>query len=316
MEDFKQILNKNIEKVKMQKSGFVSIIGKPNVGKSTLLNNLLNFKASIVSPKPQTTRVNIYGYLIHKNQNNEEVQIIFVDTPGYHKPLNELSEAMVKQVLTSLQDTDIILFIVDATNPLSEQDRYTINLFSNLDKTKILAINKIDKLPDKKAVLLTIEEYTNYNIFQEIVPISAIKKQNIDVLINVIDKYLPYRPHLQFDNLQPFLSNTNFYVSEIIREKLFNFTHQELPYKSAVVVEKIEERKNNVIYIAATIFVEKESQKAIIIGKQGNMVKKLGKLARQELEMLFNKKVYLDIWVKEKQNWTSNTDFLKSIGYL
>lgn len=300
----------------MQKSGFVSIIGKPNVGKSTLLNNLLNFKASIVSPKPQTTRVNIYGYLIHKNQNNEEVQIIFVDTPGYHKPLNELSEAMVKQVLTSLQDTDIILFIVDATNPLSEQDRYTINLFSNLDKTKILAINKIDKLPDKKAVLLTIEEYTNYNIFQEIVPISAIKKQNIDVLINVIDKYLPYRPHLQFDNLQPFLSNTNFYVSEIIREKLFNFTHQELPYKSAVVVEKIEERKNNVIYIAATIFVEKESQKAIIIGKQGNMVKKLGKLARQELEMLFNKKVYLDIWVKEKQNWTSNTDFLKSIGYL
>lgn len=316
MEDFKQILNKNIEKVKMQKSGFVSIIGKPNVGKSTLLNNLLNFKASIVSPKPQTTRVNIYGYLIHKNQNNEEVQIIFVDTPGYHKPLNELSEAMVKQVLTSLQDTDIILFIVDATNPLSEQDRYTINLVSNLDKTKILAINKIDKLPDKKAVLLTIEEYTNYNIFQEIVPISAIKKQNIDVLINVIDKYLPYRPHLQFDNLQPFLSNTNFYVSEIIREKLFNFTHQELPYKSAVVVEKIEERKNNVIYIAATIFVEKESQKAIIIGKQGNMVKKLGKLARQELEMLFNKKVYLDIWVKEKQNWTSNTDFLKSIGYL
>lgn len=300
----------------MEKSGFVSIIGKPNVGKSTLLNNVINFKASIVSPKPQTTRVSIYGYTTYTNKQNEHIQIIFIDTPGYHKPINQLSESMIMQVLSSLQDTDVILFMVDATNPFDQQDRKTIEIFQNSPKPKILAINKIDKLKDKKVVLNTIDEYSSLNIFNEIVPISALKKQNVDRLIEVIEKYIPYRKHMDFDNVQPFLSNLRFYISEIIREKLFNYTHQELPYKTAVVVDKIEERKNNVLYVSATIFVEKESQKSIVIGKNGSMIKKIGTLAREELEFLLNKKIYLDLWVKEKEDWTSNESFLKSIGYI
>lgn len=300
----------------MQRSGFVTIIGKPNVGKSTLLNNILNQKASIVSPKPQTTRVNIHGYITYKNKENQEIQIIFVDTPGYHKPINELSQSMIKQILNSLEDTDIILFMVDATNPNEKEDRETLEIFKDLQKTKILVINKIDKLPDKKAALLLIEEFDNLKIFADIVPISAIKKKNLDRLLEVIEKYLPEREHLVFDDIQPYSSNLKFYVSEIIREKLFNYTHQELPYKTAVMVEKIEERKNNTLYILATIFVEKESQKSIVIGKNGNMIKKIGTLAREELEFLLNKKIYLELWVKEKENWTSNRDFLKTIGYL
>lgn len=300
----------------MQKSGFVSIIGKPNVGKSTLLNNILNFKASIVSSKPQTTRVNIYGYTVYKNKNNDDIQIIFVDTPGYHKPVSHLSQAMIKQIKASLEDTDVILFLVDALSPFEEQDRNTISIFQDINKPKIMAINKIDKLIDRKLVLTTIEEYTNLNIFNEIIPISAIKKVNIERLLEVIEKYLSEREHLDFGTVQPFLSNLKFYVSEVIREKLFNFTHQELPYKTTVVVENIEEKPNNTLYISATIFVEKESQKSIVIGKQGKMIKKIGTLAREELEMLLGKKVYLDLWVKEKENWTSNTDFLKSLGYM
>ncbi|MCS7244024.1 MAG: GTPase Era [Candidatus Calescibacterium sp.] len=299
----------------MKKSGFVSIIGKPNVGKSTLINNIINFKASIVSPKPQTTRVSIYGYTTYKNKNGDDIQIILIDTPGYHKPLNQLSESMINQVISSLQDTDVILFIVDATNPFEHGDRITIEIFQNSTKPKIIAINKIDKLKDRKVVLNTIEEYANIKIFDEIVPISALKKQNIDRLLETIEKYLPQREHLEFDSVQPFLSNLKFYISEIIREKLFNYTYKELPYKTVVVVENLEERKNNVLYISAVIFVEKESQKSIIIGKNGKMIKKLGTLAREELQFLLNKKVYIDLWVKEKENWTSNEGFLKSIGY-
>lgn len=300
----------------MKKSGFVTILGKPNVGKSTLLNNILNYKASIVSSKPQTTRVNVHGYVVYKNEKGDEIQIIFVDTPGYHKPVNELSESMVKQVILALEDTDIILFMVDATNPNEKEDRETIEIFKDLPKTRILVINKIDKLPDKKATLLLIEEYDNLKIFSEIVPISAIKNKNIDRLLQVIEKYLPQRDHVPFDNQQPFLSNLKFYISEIIREKIFNYTYQELPYKTAVIVDRIEERKNNTLYISVTIFVEKDSQKSIVIGKKGSMIKKIGTLAREELEFLLNKKIYLELWVKEKENWTSNRDFLKSIGYL
>ncbi|MCX7758688.1 MAG: GTPase Era [bacterium] len=299
----------------MKKSGFVSIIGKPNVGKSTLINNIINFKASIVSPKPQTTRVSIYGYTTYKNKNDDDIQIILIDTPGYHKPLNQLSESMINQVISSLQDTDVILFIVDATNPFEHGDRITMEIFQNSTKPKILTINKIDKLKDRKVVLNTIEEYSNLKIFDEIVPISALKKQNIDRLLETIEKYLPQREHLEFDSIQPFLANLKFYISEIIREKLFNYTYKELPYKTVVVVETLEERKNNVLYISAVIFVEKESQKSIIIGKNGKMIKKLGTLAREELQFLLNKKVYIDLWVKEKENWTSNEGFLKSIGY-
>ncbi|MCS6955145.1 MAG: GTPase Era, partial [Candidatus Calescibacterium sp.] len=263
----------------MKKSGFVSIIGKPNVGKSTLINNIINFKASIVSPKPQTTRVSIYGYTTYKNKNDDDIQIILIDTPGYHKPLNQLSESMINQVISSLQDTDVILFIVDATNPFEHGDRITMEIFQNSTKPKILTINKIDKLKDRKVVLNTIEEYSNLKIFDEIVPISALKKQNIDRLLETIEKYLPQREHLEFDSIQPFLANLKFYISEIIREKLFNYTYKELPYKTVVVVETLEERKNNVLYISAVIFVEKESQKSIIIGKNGKMIKKLGTLA-------------------------------------
>jgi len=297
----------------MKKSGFISIIGKPNVGKSTFLNNVTNFKTSIVSPKPQTTRVTIYGYTIF-NDGHYDCQLIFVDTPGYHKPINKLSEVMVKQVLDSLQDTDVILFMVDATNPFDNADRSTLKIFENHQKPKVLAINKIDKLKDRKSVLLTIEEYSNLNIFSEIVPISAIKRENIDKLLKILCNFIPEREHIPLDS--PLSSNFSFYVSEIIREKIFNFTHQELPYKTAVVVEKIEERPNNVLYIESTIFVEKSSQKAIILGKKGSMIKKIGSLARQELEFITNKKVYLNLWVKEKEDWTSNSDFIKSIGYM
>ncbi|MGB9638433.1 MAG: GTPase Era, partial [bacterium] len=169
---------------------------------------------------------------------------------------------------------------------------------------------------NRNLALTVIEEMNSYNLFKEIVPISAIKNENIDRLIRVISNYLPYNEYLIDSNQeQPFIGNSRFFIAEVIREKILLFTHQELPYKTAVFVDQIEERKNNVIYIAATIFVEKESQRAIIIGKNGQMIKKIGKAAREELEFILKKKIYLDLWVKEKENWTSKIDFIQSIGY-
>ena len=299
------------------KAGYVSIVGKPNVGKSTLINNLLNTKISIVSPKPQTTRINTYGH-ITKEIDDKIIQIILIDTPGYHKPLNILGENMIKQVELALEESDVILMLTDATSPIDDQDLLFINLLKNKfsHKNIILSINKIDKLENRNLALTIIEEMSSYNIFKEIIPISAIKNENLDTLIKVISKYLPYNEYLIDPNEKPILiGNPKFFIAEIIREKILLFTHQELPYKTAVFVEKIEEKSNNLLYILATIFVEKESQRSIIIGKKGQMIKKIGKTAREELEYIFQKKIYLDLWVKCKENWTSNLDFINSIGY-
>jgi GTP-binding protein Era len=309
--------DKDKEEGKEIKAGYVAIVGKPNVGKSTLINNLLNIKASIVSPKPQTTRVNIYGYTI-KEIDNKIIQLVLIDTPGYHKPVNMLGQNMIKHVELALTEADVILMLIDASSPLDDEDLLFINLlkekFSN--KNIILGINKIDKLENRNLALTIIEEMNSYNLFKEIVPISAIKNENIAKLIEVLAKYLPYNEYLiDPQDSQPFIGNTKFFIAEVIREKILLFTHQELPYKTAVFVEHLKERKNNLLYIAATIFVEKESQRSIIIGKNGQMIKKIGKAAREELEFILKKKIYLDLWVKEKENWTSKLDFIQSIGY-
>ncbi len=308
---------KEIKKEKEIKAGYVCIVGKPNVGKSTLINNLLNIKASIVSPKPQTTRVNIYGY-ITKEIDNKIIQLVLIDTPGYHKPVNTLGQNMIKHIELALNEADVILMIIDSTTPLTDEDLLFINLLKEKfnNKNIILAINKIDKLENRNLALTIIEEMNSFKLFKEIVPISAIKNENIDKLIKVILNYLPYDDYLiNPEEKQPFIGNLKFFIAEVIREKILLFTHQELPYKTAVFVEHIEERKNNLIYIGATIFVEKESQRAIIIGKNGQMIKKIGKSAREELEFILKKKIYLDLWVKEKESWTSKIDFIQSIGY-
>lgn len=307
----------NKEKTKEIKAGYIAIVGKPNVGKSTLINNLLNIKASIVSPKPQTTRVNIYGYTT-REIDDKIVQLVLIDTPGYHKPINMLGQNMIKHIELALNEADVILMLIDATIPLDHEDLLFINLLKEKfnNKNIILAVNKIDKLENRNLALTIIEELNSYNLFKEIIPISAIKNKNIDRLIKVIVNYLPYNEYLIDPNQeQPFIGNLRFFIAEVIREKILLFTHQELPYKTAVFVDQIEERKNNVIYIAATIFVEKESQRAIIIGKNGQMIKKIGKASREELEFILKKKIYLDLWVKEKENWTSKIDFIQSIGY-
>ena len=291
------------------KAGFVAIVGRPNVGKSTLLNYILGYKLAIVTPKPQTTRTNIFGV-----KNLPNAQIIFVDTPGFHKPVNALGKRMLEHSKEASGEADVILMLVDASEPLKKDDYDLLDYISSFKAPKILALNKVDKVKDKREILPRIEELMSSYDFVEAVPISAYKGENVDRLLEVIVKYLPEAEGPLFEDEDTPTVSKHFFVSEIIREKIMRLTHQEVPYKTAVEVESIED-KGNVIVIRATIYVEKEGQKGIIIGKGGSMIKKIGTYAREELELVFGKKVHLDLWVKVKEKWTSQEDFLRAIGY-
>lgn len=290
------------------KSGFVSLIGRPNVGKSTLLNSILGKRVAITSDKPQTTRNMIQGIY-----NNDDIQIVFVDTPGIHKPKNKLGRVLNKQAYFTINDVDIIIMVVDITEKIGKGDNFVIDVLKNVeDKPVFLVINKIDKLP-KEEILKKIDEYQKLYDFTEIIPVSARKKNNIDRLIEVITKYLP-------DNIKYFDDNTitsstpEFIISEFIREKVLDLTEEEVPHSVTCLVEELYE-EDNILNIGATIVVDRENLKKIIIGKNGNMIKEIGIRARRDIEEYFGKKVYLDLFVKVVEKWRDKEKFLNNIGY-
>lgn len=293
----------------MFKAGKVAIIGRPNVGKSTLLNVMVKEKVCIVSEKPETTRDNIQGILSGK-----DFQVVFVDTPGIHRPKNLLGKLMVRKAQASVIETDLNLVLIDAHSGITKEDIEIFNLMPV--KLNILIINKIDGI-DRRHILPIIEKAHKFN-FKEIIPISALKKDGTDIVFKKILEYMPEGfPFFPDDQLTD--KNERFIVQELIREKTLEITYQEVPHSIAVTVEEMEERKdrenNNIIYIRANIYCEKESQKGIIIGKDGQMLKKIGEISRKDIEIFLKKKVFLDLWVKVYENWRKDPFALKNLGY-
>ncbi len=289
------------------KSGFIGLVGRPNVGKSTLLNAIIGRKVAITSDKPQTTR-----NIIHGIRTDEDTQMIFVDTPGIHKPQNRLGKILNKEAYFTLNDVDVILFLVDITEPLGKGDMFVIDILKNVTVPVILVINKIDKLP-KEEILKKIDEYKDLYNFDEIVPISASQRDNVDRLISILKTKLTdnikYFDEEMYTNV-----SVNFMVSELIREKILELTHEEVPHSVSVVVEKMEYKKESV-NIGATIIVDRENLKRILVGKNGNMIKEIGTRARKEIEPFLGRKVYLDLFVKVIPKWRDREKFLNEIGF-
>lgn len=293
--------------MKKFKSGYVSLTGRPNVGKSTLLNTILGEKVAIVSPKPQTTRNRIVGV-----KTMPDAQIIFIDTPGIHKPKHRLGELMVKEAKESVMEVDVILFMVEPEEPGSG-DKFIIDILKDIGKPVFLLINKVDTVK-KPLVLPVIEAYSKLYPFKEIIPISALTGDGIDILIKTIVDYLPEGPKYYPDDI---LTDQleRFMVSEIIREKIIQQTEDEIPYSVAIDIIQWTEREDGVIFIQANIYVEREGQKGIIIGKGGARLKSIGTNARLEIEKLLGTKVFLELWVKIKKDWRSNERILKELGF-
>lgn len=289
------------------RSGYVSIIGRPNVGKSTLLNSILGEKIAIVTPKPQTTRNKIMGI-----KTLPDAQIIFIDTPGIHRPRHKLGERMVRTALEALNEVDVILFMVEPYEP-GKGDRAIIDLLKRVQSPVFLLINKID-IVKKSDILLIIDHFKGLYPFKEIIPVSAIKQDGISLLIKTIHDYLPSGPTYYPDDLITDQME-RFMVSEIIREKAMDMTEEELPHSVAVEVAGWKEREDGLISISCNIYVEREGQKAIIIGKRGAMLKSIGSAARVDIEKLLNTKVFLELWVKVKKNWRNDKQLLNELGY-
>lgn len=285
------------------KSGFVSLIGRPNVGKSTLLNSIIGRKVAITSNTAQTTRNIIQGIYT-----TNDIQIVFVDTPGVHKPQNKLGTILNEQAYYSMSDVDVVLFLIDVTQPLGKGDKFILEkLKENINIPVILVLNKIDKIKYEE-LLPIINEYKEIYPFKEIVPISASKQKNIDELIKTISNYLKDDIKYYDDDT---ITNVNlkFTISELIREKVLYLTKEEVPHSVACTVELMEEDKKTA-NIGASIIVDRENLKKILIGKQGTMIKKIGIQARKDIENLLGKKVYLDLRVKVVNNWRDKDHFL------
>lgn len=289
------------------KSGFVSIIGRPNVGKSTLLNSIVKKRVAITSDKPQTTRNMIQGIY-----NDNDTQIVFVDTPGIHKPQNKLGKVLNKQAYYVINDVDIVVLVVDITEKIGTGDKFVIDVLKNIDKPVLLVINKIDKLP-REEILKKIDEYQKLYDFSEIVPVSARKKDNVDRLIEVLKKYLPDSIKY-FDDDTVTSSSPSFIVSEFIREKVLDLTKEEVPHSVTCIIDEMYE-EDNILNITASIVVDRENLKKIIIGKQGSKIKEIGIRARKDIEDYFDKKVYLELFVKVVPKWRDKEKFLNIIGY-
>lgn len=289
------------------KSGFVSLIGRPNVGKSTLINSIVGKKVAITSDKPQTTRNTIQGIY-----NDDDTQIVFVDTPGIHKPNHKLGTYLNRQAYYSIKDVDIILFLVEATSKIGPGDKFILNQLKDLNKTIFLIINKIDKI-SKEELLIRITEYKDLLDFNEIIPVSALKKDNINQLIKVLKNYLPdeiaYYDKNDYTN-----KSKEFIMAEIIREKVFELTHEEVPHSLTCIIETIEKKKDKFIIYAA-IIVDRDSLKKIIIGNKGSKIKEIGVKARKELEELIGKKVYLNLFVKTIKNWRDKEKYFSELGF-
>ncbi|ACM60510.1 GTP-binding protein Era [Caldicellulosiruptor bescii] len=292
------------------KSGFVALIGRPNVGKSTLMNYLVGKKISIISPKPQTTRNSIKGILTL-----EDAQIIFIDTPGVHPPKNKLGEYMVKVSEKTLKEVDLILYIVEAIdNGIGPWDEAIIERLKEVETPKILVLNKSDLASKENIEILKSIFSTKLN-FESIVDIAAINGYNCDLLLDKIKELLPEGPKYYLDDMTTDVRES-FIVAEIIREKILLNLSEEVPHGVGIAIERFAERENkDILDIEATIYCEKDSHKAIIIGKGGQMLKKIGMQAREELEMIFGIKVNLQLWVKVKKNWRDDISAMKMLGY-
>ncbi|MFP3918241.1 GTPase Era [Lysinibacillus telephonicus] len=292
------------------KSGFISIIGRPNVGKSTFLNRVIGQKIAIMSDKPQTTRNKIQGVLTR-----EHSQMIFIDTPGIHKPKHKLGEFMIKVSKDTLREVDLIMFMVNAEEELGKGDEFILELLQGTETPVFLIINKIDQIhPDE--IIRIIETYKEKLPFAEIIPISALQGNNVENLLETIEKYLPEGPQY-YPSDQVTDHPERFIISELIREKVLHLTREEIPHSIAVVIDKIkrDEENDNKIRVQATIMVERDSQKGIVIGKRGALLKEVGTLARKDIEMLLGSKVYLELWVKVQKDWRNKSTFLRDFGY-
>ncbi|HLV50082.1 MAG TPA: GTPase Era [Erysipelothrix sp.] len=290
------------------KSGFISIIGRPNAGKSTLLNALVNQKVAIVTDKPQTTRESITAILTEDTH-----QLIFVDTPGIHKPKHELGTRMNQAAYAQFRGVDLIYYIVDADTEFGKGDQFVLDKLESVKTPVILILNKIDKISSQQ-LLEKIVEMKSVHDFAEVVPVSAKDRKNLDTLIDVSLTYMT-------DNLMYYPKDTvaaypeQFIIAEIIREKIINLTEEEIPHSVAVAIERMVQKKNALI-IHAVIFVNRESQKGMIIGKQGQMIKKIGTQARKELEVILGQTVFLENYVRVEKNWRNRNRLLNQLGYI
>ncbi len=289
------------------KSGYVALVGRPNVGKSTLLNTVLGEKVAIVSQKPQTTRNRITGI-----KTMSDAQIIFIDTPGIHKPRQRLGEAMNRLAYESLEEVDIILFMVEPEAPGSG-DQFVLEKIRQVNKPVFLLINKVDTVK-KPEILPVIDAYSKLYPFREIIPLSALKSNGIDELLDTIKKYFPEGPKLYPDDIVTDQVE-RFMVAEIIREKLMEETEEEVPYSVAVDIEEWTEREDGVVFIHANIYIEREGQKGIIIGKRGARLKSIGTMARHDIEKLLGTRVFLELWVKIKKGWREDERMLRELGF-
>ena len=290
------------------KSGFVAVVGRPNVGKSTLINALIDDKIVIVSDKAQTTRNRIVCVYT-----DEKKQIVFMDTPGIHKPKHKLGEFMVDQAVDSLREVEAVLFVVAANEKRGPGDNFVIEQLRKVNVPVFLIVNKIDTM-DKQDLLEAIVSYENSYPFEAVVPISAKEKDNIEEVVNLLEKHLPEGPKYFPDDMitdQP----ERLIISDIVREKILLQTHDEIPHAIAVDVDEMKMREDGTTYVRATIYVERDSQKGIIIGKQGAMLKTIGRQARGDVERLLATKVFLDLWVKVKKDWRNKSGMLSELGY-
>ena len=290
------------------KSGFVSIVGRPNVGKSTLLNTVIGHKIAIVSEKPQTTRTRIQGILTDKAG-----QIIFIDTPGIHKPKHLLGEYMVEVSTRSLEEVDLIYYMTDVTRPFGGGEQYIVNQLKEASVPIFLLVNKIDLATASEVEEFT-RSFTGQMSFAEVIPLSAVQRTNVDRLLSTTYSYLPEGP-LYYPEGDLTDQPVSFIAAELIREKALLLTRDEVPHSLAVEVEEFQNQVRGKIYLRAVIYTERDSQKGIIIGKNGQMLKTIGEQARQDIELMLGNPVYLDLWVKVKKNWRDNENNLKQLGY-
>ncbi|MBR7796996.1 GTPase Era [Agaribacter marinus] len=290
------------------KSGFIAIIGRPNVGKSTFMNRVIGQKIAIMSDKPQTTRNKIQGVLTQ-----QDAQMIFIDTPGIHKPKHRLGDFMVQTAENTLNEVDAVLFMINASEGYGKGDQYILDRLQKIKRPVYLIINKIDLVhPDDLFPL--IDQYKEKLDFSEIIPISALQGNNVDHMLNVLKEHLPEGPQYYPED-QVTDHPERFIIGELIREKVLQLTREEVPHSIAVMLENIEKRDSDSIFIQATIVTERKTQKGILIGKQGNMLKNIGKSARQDIEALLGFKVYLELWVKVKKDWRNKQSQLHEYGF-
>ncbi len=291
------------------KSGFVSIIGRPNVGKSTFVNRVIGHKIAIMSDKAQTTRNKIQGVMTR-----DDAQIIFIDTPGIHKPKHKLGDYMMRVAKNTLSEIDAIMFMVNVNEDIGRGDEYIMEMLKNVKTPIFLVLNKIDLVhPD--TLMPKIEQYQSYMDFIDIIPISALEGLNVDHFIDVLKSFLPEGPKYYPDN-QISDHPEQFVVSEIIREKILHLTSEEIPHAIGVNVDRMIKEDEDKVRIEATIYVERDSQKGIVIGKGGKKLKEVGKRARRDIEMLLGSKVYLELWVKVQRDWRNKVNFIRQIGYV